>query len=85
MERLTEYDYEQVVLKGLNIVGIGEQNEDILVSGIKKLAAYEDTALTPAEIQKMGINYVSVQEMNSNNIEIANRYLTEANEMISKL
>lgn len=50
MERLTEYDYEQVVLKGLNIVGIGESNADILEAGVRKLANYEDTGLTPEEI-----------------------------------
>lgn len=53
MERLTEYDYEQVVLKGLNIVGIGEKNADILVEGIKKLADYEDTGLPPEEIEQL--------------------------------
>jgi hypothetical protein len=49
MERLTEYIYEQVMLKGLNIVGIGEKNADILTEGIRKLAAYEDTGFTPEE------------------------------------
>lgn len=48
MERLTEYDYEQVVLKGLNIVGIGESNADILEAGVRKLATYEDIGI-PAE------------------------------------
>lgn len=51
MERLTEYDYEQVVLKGLNIVGIGEKNADILESGVRRLAEYEDIGIPADDIK----------------------------------
>lgn len=42
MERLTYRDYEQIQVKGLNVVGIGEKNADILSRAIEKLSAYED-------------------------------------------
>jgi hypothetical protein len=64
MERLTEYDYEQVMLKGLNVVGIGEQNADILEAGVRKLAAYEDTGRIPEEI----INIEKMCREQSNNM-----------------
>lgn len=42
MERLTYRDYEQISVKGLDIVGIGEKNADILSRAIEKLSYYED-------------------------------------------
>ena len=42
MDRLTYKDYEQIQVKGLDIVGIGEKNADILSLAIEKLSYYED-------------------------------------------
>lgn len=42
MDRLTYRDYEQIQVKGLDIVGIGEKNADILSRVIEKLSYYED-------------------------------------------
>lgn len=53
MERLTAYEYEQVNIKGLDIYGIGEKNADILDKASRRLAEYEDTGLTPIEINRL--------------------------------
>lgn len=42
MDRLTYKDYEQILVKELDIVGIGEKNADILSRAIEKLSYYED-------------------------------------------
>lgn len=41
MERLTELNYEQMMLIGWNVVGIGEKQADILENGVNALATYE--------------------------------------------
>ena len=49
--RLTERVYEQVLIKGLEIFGIGEKNADILENATRKLFEYEYLGLSPEEIK----------------------------------
>lgn len=72
MERLTEYIYEQVNLKGLDIAGIGEKNADILETGIRNLAEYEDTELTPKEVKYLRDAHSNVLKFVMDKMKIKN-------------
>lgn len=74
MERLTYQDYEQILVKGLDIVGIGEKNADILTNAIEKLSYYEDLEEQGRLIElpcKIGSNMYSVEKWFDNEEEYA--------------
>ena len=50
MEKLTKKDYEQTEIVGLDLVGLSENNADLLTAATDKLYEYELTGYSPSDI-----------------------------------